>query len=82
MQLALFSYDERLEKSSSSEWFRTTLRRDFALHGHTVSYWAALDLEADDPELQRADPELVFSISSLMREIWEASLFPVEIELT
>lgn len=82
MQLALFSYDEQPEKSSSLEWFRTTLHRDFALHGHTVAYWAALDLEADDPELQRADPELVFSISSLLREIWEASLFPVELERT
>lgn len=80
MQLALFSYDEQPEKSTCSEWFKKTLRRDFAIHGHTVSYWAALDREADDPELHRTDPEFVFGISSLLREIWEASLVPVEVE--
>lgn len=80
MQLALFSYDELPEKHTWSEWFRTRLRRDFALHGHTIAYWATLDREADDPELRRSDPESVFTISGLLREIWEASLSPVDVE--
>ncbi len=82
MQLALYSYDEQAEKSASSEWFRKTLRRDFAIHGHTVAYWAALDREADDLELHRNDPEFAFGISGLLREVWETSLVRVEIERT
>jgi hypothetical protein len=79
MQLALFSYAECADKPRWAGWFKTTLLRDFALHGHTVAYWASLDREADDPELRREDPELVFSISGWLRDIWEQSLFSVDV---
>lgn len=62
-----------------SEWFERTLRRDFALHGNTVAYWAALEREHDDPELALLDPEFVFRISGLLRRIWEGSLLPSEL---
>lgn len=80
MQLALFSYDERPESRSLSDWFQRTLRRDFALHGHTVADWAALEREPEDPELQRSDPEFVFRISGMLRGVWEDSLSPVVVE--
>jgi hypothetical protein len=81
MQLALFSLDHHPDLDGWSPWFRETLRRDFALHGHTVAYWAALDREADDPELRCDEPEYVFPISSLMRDVWEDSLVPVPVRV-
>jgi hypothetical protein len=81
MQLALFSLEYHPDTDGWSRWFERTLRRDFALHGHTIAYWAALELEADDPELGRDDPETVFPISRLLREVWEDSLVPVESRL-
>jgi hypothetical protein len=81
MQLALYSYDEcrRLDEDLSS-WFERTLRRDFALHGNTVAYWAALERENDDPELSLPEPEFVFRISGLLRRIWEDSLVAIDID--
>lgn len=54
--------------------------RDFALHGNTVAYWAALEREADDPELAVPDPEFVFRISGLLRRVWEDSLVPIHLD--
>lgn len=75
MAIALVAYDEAREPWTWASWFDETLRRDFALHGHSVAYWAALDREANDPELAR----LVFRISKPLREIWESSLVPIEL---
>jgi hypothetical protein len=81
MQLALFSYDQRRRLDVAlSGWFERTLRRDFALHGHTVAYWAALDREDDDPELALPEPEFVFRISGLLRRVWEDSLVPIDLD--
>jgi hypothetical protein len=91
MQLALFSYDDYLRYSlfsarkqtqldkTLSEWFDRTLRRDFALHGHTIAYWAILDRESNDPELSITDPQFVFAISGQLRRIWDDSLIPIDI---
>jgi hypothetical protein len=79
MQLALFSYDERDDNAPLSGWFERTLCRDFALHGNTVAYWAALERERDDPELTKPEPEFVFRISGLLRRVWESSLVPIDI---
>lgn len=80
MRLALFSYDERPRLDVAlSRWFEHTLRRDFALHGHTVEYWAALEREHDDPELALPEPDLVFRISGLLRRVWEDSLVPIDL---
>lgn len=82
MQLALFSYDERERFDAVlSGWFERSLRRDFALHGNTVAYWAALEREADDPELALPEPEVAFRISGLLRRVWENSLVPIDIQL-
>ena len=77
MAIALVAYDEAREPSAWSSWFNEALRRDFALHGHLVAYWAALEREADDPELERR--EHVFRISKPLREIWESSLVPIDL---
>jgi hypothetical protein len=80
MQLALCSYDARPQLDTThSEWFDRTLRRDFALHGHTVAYWAMLERASDDPEFGLSDPEFVFKISGLLRRIWEDSLMPIDL---
>ncbi len=84
MQLALYSYDDRVRSTVTisadvSEWFDRTLQRDFALHGNTLAYWAALERESDDPEFNFPDPEFVFGISGQLRRIWERSLVPIEI---
>lgn len=91
MQLALFSYDDYLRNSvfydrkqtqldkTLSKWFDLTLSRDFALHGNTIAYWAALDRESNDPELSLADPQFVFPISGQLRRIWDDSLIPIDI---
>lgn len=81
MRLALFSYDEdRQLDEVHSGWFEQALRRDFALHGHTVAYWAALDRPSDDPELTHPDPEFVFTISGLLRRVWDAALIPIDLD--
>ena len=85
MQLALFSRDSQLRRGAGdtmAAWFERTLHRDFALHGHTVAYWAALDRPSDDPELQLADPEFVFAISARMRRAWDASIIAIDVEWT
>jgi hypothetical protein len=88
MQLALFSYEDLVRLSnvnwtqineSLSEWFDLRLRRDFALHGNTIAYWAALDRESNDPELSSTDPEFVFPMSGQLRRIWDDSLIPIDI---
>lgn len=81
MQLALYSYDQRRPlEADRSIWFERTLRRDFALHGNTVAYWAALQREADDPELAASEPGFVFRISGLLRRVWEHSLVPIRLD--
>ncbi len=81
MAIALVAYDEARDPLAWAPWFERTLRRDFALHGHSVAYWAALDRDARDPELRRQSSESVFRISGKLREIWESSLVPIELRL-
>lgn len=79
MQLALASFEDAADDEVASRWFDRTLCRDFPLHGHTVAYWAALDREQDDPGLRSSDPEAVFAISRLLRDVWERSLLPIDV---
>jgi hypothetical protein len=92
MQLALFSYDDRLRylpfskgdrtqvDNNLAEWFDRTLRRDFALHGNTIAhYWAELDRDRNDPEFKLIDPEFICAISGQLRRIWEDSLIPIDL---
>ncbi|WP_394843190.1 hypothetical protein LZC95_39835 [Pendulispora brunnea] len=78
MQLALYSLEHCADKNRWASWFYTRLRRDFALHGHTIAYWACLQRDAADPEFRRRDPEFVFPISGLLRTVWEESLVAVD----
>ena len=65
MQLLLFSYEHHPKTPALDAWFDQALRRDFALHGHTILYWACLDSNID-----------VFEFTSWMRQIWWQSLVP------
>lgn len=85
MALALISFDLSVGYHDEfdpdlSRWFDQTLRRDFALHGHTVGRWAKLDRDRDDSEFQLTYPEFVFRISGMMRRIWEESLVPIDVK--
>lgn len=85
MALALTSFDDKVRSDDEfdpdlTRWFEQTLRRDFALHGHTVGRWAMLDRDRDDSEFQLTYPEFVFRISGMMRRIWEESLVPIDVK--
>lgn len=77
MQLALYSLDALHDRGRWSPWFIRTLGRDFALHGHTVAQWAALDREPEDAELRDIDPQQVYAISAMLRDVWDGALVPV-----
>jgi hypothetical protein len=75
MQLILFSLDDSQE---IDDWLagepaplvsriRALLRRNFVLHLHTVEYWRM-------PE--ETDPENVFKVTHLLREVWDENYRP------
>lgn len=71
MALIVSSYDDALAaKETENDWetrIRGHLQADFALHEWTIYYWCAWDPEAEE------DPERGFSVTPLMREIWQKS---------
>lgn len=73
MWLVLYSYEERLRQAPAPDverWLDRVLRRDFPLHGHTVRYWARLDLP-------RPGPGEAWPVTPQMRRIWQDCLVPV-----
>ncbi len=79
MALVLHSYEYLDDKSQCFDWIDQTLRRDFAIHGHTFETWAALDADSDAPELTSSSHERVFASSLQLRRIWDESLEPIAI---
>ena len=70
MMLIVASYDDRARAAPDEAAFariRGLLERDFALHFHTVTHWAALD----------GMPCEGFAVSAGMREIFEACTPPL-----
>ena len=85
MSLVLYSCEERMGEAGSlgtaAAWLAATLRRNFALHAHTIRYWAILERAADDPELRAESSDYVFPISGLLRSVWDDALRPIEVAI-
>ena len=79
MALVLHSYEYLDDKTPWVAWVECTLRRDFAIHGHTFETWAALDADSDAPDLCSPSPERVFASSLQLRRIWDETLVPVAV---
>lgn len=79
MALVLHSYEYLDDKTLWFEWIEHTLRRDFAIHGHTFETWAALDADSDTPELRNIAQERVFASSLQLRRIWDETLIPITV---
>lgn len=77
MALVLHSYEYLDDKSPWFAWVDRTLRRDFAIHGHTFETWAALDADSDAPDLCSHAHERVFASSLQLRRIWDETLVPI-----
>ncbi|HPH66528.1 MAG TPA: hypothetical protein PLF40_12315 [Kofleriaceae bacterium] len=76
--LILHSYDQCEDQAQWSEWIDLTLRRDFAIHGHTFATWAALD--ADSTAFgTRETRDLLFTSSLQLRRIWDEVRVPLAI---
>jgi hypothetical protein len=74
MWLVLCSYEQRLHQGPEPDverWLDRVLRRDFPLHGHTVRYWARLDLAGRDHD-DEGRP-----LTPQMRRVWRDCLVPV-----
>jgi hypothetical protein len=78
MTLILHSYDQCEDQAQWSPWIDCTLRRDFAIHGHTFETWAALDA---DPTAfgMHAPQDWLFSSSLQLRRIWDAVRMPINL---
>ncbi len=76
MALVLHSYEYLDDKTPWFDWIDRTLRRDFAIHGHTFETWAALDADSDAPDLRNISQERVFASSLQLRRIWDETLVP------
>lgn len=91
MSLILHSYDDCEDKAPWSLWIDHTLRRDFAIHGHTFETWAALDADSaafSTPatrDLLFIDPARQPSLSPSavgswqLRRIWDESRLPIAV---
>jgi hypothetical protein len=79
MALILHSYEYLDDKTPWLPWIDCTLRRDFAIHGHTFETWAALDADSDAPELRNISQERGFASSLQLRRIWDETLVPIAI---
>lgn len=76
MQFVLFSAEE-VDPSDAAvfSWIESTLRRDFARHGHTVAYWALLaDLGADGRRNADAGWPV---LTPLARRVFDACVVPL-----
>jgi hypothetical protein len=76
MSFVLHSSPTSHDPDLTLPWIERTLTRDFALHGHTVSYWAwwnALDHEDESERDGRA------AVSPSMRRVFAAATIPLRV---